>query len=116
MKLQRYNPVSHNPLQWDPEMDECADGEYYRVSDVDALLIRIQALAELAQADVDALLGKLSVLTCKAEVWEADEDIIVVHGVGIVGSTLSRRNSGAVERWFNGAMGEIVERLTKGGE
>lgn len=96
--LQRYNPVSHNPLQWDPEMDECDDGEYYRA------------------ADVDALLAKLSGLTCKAEGWEADEDIIMVHGVGIVGGTLSKRNSGAVERWFNGAIAEIVERLTKGGE
>lgn len=38
MKLQRYNPVSRNPLQWDPEMDECDDGEYYRAADVDALL------------------------------------------------------------------------------
>ena len=66
-------------------------------------------------ADVDALLAKLSGLTCKAEGWEADEDIIVVHGVGIVGSTLSRRNSGAVARWFNGAMAEIMERLMKGG-
>ena len=68
-----------------------------------------------AAADVDALLAKLSGLTCKAEGWEADEDIIVVHGVGIVGSTLSRRNSGAVARWFNGAMAEIMERLMKGG-
>lgn len=69
-----------------------------------------------AADDVDALLGKLSGLTCKAEGWEADEDIIVVHGVGIVGGTLSKRNSGAVERWFNGAMAEIMERLMKGGE
>ena len=65
--------------------------------------------------DIDELLAKLSGLTCKAEGWEADEDIIVVHGVGIVGSTLSRRNSGAVARWFNGAMAEIMERLMKGG-
>lgn len=43
MGLQRYNPVSHNPLQYDPEMDECADGEYYRAADVDALLARIRA-------------------------------------------------------------------------
>ena len=97
MGLERFDPEDHNLLQWDGMMVPRADGEYYRA------------------ADVDALLAKLSGLTCKAEGWEADEDVIVVHGVGIVGGTLSRRNSGAVARWFNGAMAEIMERLMKGG-
>ena len=43
--LQRYNPVSHNPLQWDPEMDECDDGEYYRAADVLAWRDSIRAAA-----------------------------------------------------------------------
>ena len=95
MKLQRYTAFE----VWDAGGEDNYAGEHvYRA------------------ADVDALLSKLSGLTCKAEGWEADEDVIVVHGVGIVGGSLSRRNSGAVARWFNGAMAEIMERLMKGGE
>lgn len=101
MKLQRYTLSAHEDFlrrELYVARREDQSGEYYRAD------------------DVDALLAKLRGLTCKAEGWEADEDIIVVHGVGIVGGSLSRRNSGAVERWFNGAMAEIMERLMGGGE
>lgn len=64
--------------------------------------------------DIDALLDKLRGLTCTAEGWEADEEIIVVHGVGIVGGTVARRDAGAITRWFPGAIAEIMERLLKG--
>ena len=62
-------------------------------------------------ADVDALLDKLRGLTCKADAWDADEEIIVAHGVGIIGGSLSRRDAGAVERWLPGAMAELMEKL-----
>jgi len=48
--LQKYNPIVDYVFgDYIGEMDECADGKYYKVSDVDAILNSAQLLkAEIA--------------------------------------------------------------------
>ena len=60
MGLQRFDPMDHNPLQYDGMMVPRADGEYYRAADVDALLARIRAAVEAERGATVADTGNAS--------------------------------------------------------
>lgn len=42
------------------------------------------------------------------ERWEADEFVIVVNDIGVVGSTLSRKDAEIVSRWLASAINELT--------
>ena len=44
----------------------------------------------------------------KIEHWEGDEYVISIHGIGIVGHTLHKKEAVVIQHWLNVALPEIL--------
>lgn len=47
------------------------------------------------------------------ELWESNEYVVIVDGIGVVGQTLSRRDADVVSQWLRTAISAIVDTGTQ---